>query len=209
MPTRNKKSRPTKGKIIVIKGGVETPKEVPLGEQPHGLPMPAFSGRPGILTGSNEPLGLGMLLFTNDAEVRRRAKLHSAEEVAIEGKWDMPACLRTLAKIAHGMMFATYDMGGVRPLLLDIILKGDVDEAWRLVGSAGPIPPPASASTHGRGVHQVRTDVVTMNDGTYRIVVNLRLFAEFGAPEYAIVAGEASINPALRPVDPPKRAKKI
>lgn len=194
MPTRRPKKRPTHAKILVIENGREEPKVVPLSEHPHALLMPEFDGLPAAISGSDIPLKIKMLAISNRAELQRRSAIHTTGSVAVDVRYDIPAVLRLLAKIAHGVMFAAYDTSHIRPLLLNIILKGDVGNAWHLIGNAEPLEP-ALPSGAISGLHKIRLQVARMVSGSFRIIVSIRLFAEFGAPTYAVVAGEADVNP--------------
>ena len=59
--------------------------------------------------------------------------------VAVDTQFVMAAFLRLLSEIAQGMRYAMFHMADVRPLLLDVISKGDVAEAWRY-NAQGQLP---------------------------------------------------------------------
>jgi hypothetical protein len=178
--------------------------QVPLDEHPHILIMPIISGRPAILTGSNDPWSEFRFPFHDRVETARRFALHG-EHVAVDTPFHMDAFLRLLAKIAHGMLFAEFEMAGIRPLLLNIIKEGETEEAWRLIGQEPFVVrynPFTRMISEGGGRPTgpiVQTTVEQAPDGRIVIVVRIRLFSEYGAPTYVVVAGESDTLPNFRP----------
>ena len=202
MPTRRPKDRPTQGKLFIIENGQERVKNVPLDEHPNVLAMPEFSVPPAHLTGSTRPPLIRMKMHSEQHEVHRLAQLQSDQAVMVGGSFNVDAFVRLLAKIAHGMMWISFDTERVRPLLLPIILAGETGDAWRLIGM-GELPMIPFSPAYGRGVHQVICDVASTQEKGNFIIVKMRLFAEWGAPAYTVIAGEADHVPPMRPPTPP------
>jgi hypothetical protein len=202
MPTYNKKERVTHAKLLVDPDGERAEKTVPLDEYPEILFMPEFHAFPGIITGDDSPIPVSHRASYNEQEVRRRARLHSRnKDVVVEKLFNFPAFIRTLAKIAHGMMFMTYDVADIQPLLLNIILRGDLENYWCKIGGSPPIgSPDVVASVHE---HRIRTQIVTQPMGEMWVMVSIHLFPHLNAPAYTLIAGRASQHPPQIPTKLP------
>ncbi len=194
MPTRRPSERPTHGKLYVHDGEKEEVREVPLDEHPNVLALPEFSAIPAYITGSlNPPLGR-MRMYGDAAEISRRTALHAGPTISIGGTFDNDAFVRLLAKIGHGMMWASYKTDNIRPLLLPVILDGQTADAWHFIG-AGFRPLPAFSHELGAGANLVRCDVVENPVAGVYILATIQLFAEWGAPSYSVICGEADSVP--------------
>jgi hypothetical protein len=199
MPTRRPDERPTHGKLFVHDGGKEKVREVPLSEHPNVLALPEFSAIPAYITGNLTPPFIAMRVYGDVDEIQRRAALHAEATIFVGGKFDMDAFVRLLAKIGHGMMWASYKTENIRPLLLPIILDGQTANAWHLIG-AGFRPIPKFSPDMGAGANFVRCGTVEIpNYGVY-IITTIQLFAEWGAPSYSVICGEADREPPNQPV---------
>lgn len=82
----------------------------------------------------------------------------------------------------------------IRPLLQPIILEGQIADAWHFIG-AGFRPLPTFSHEIGTGANLVRCDVVENPGAGVYILATIQLFAEFGAPSYSVICGEADSVP--------------
>jgi hypothetical protein len=195
MPTRRPAERPTHGKLYVHDGEHETVREVPLAEHPNVLALPEFSSIPAYLTGSLTPPYIRIKMQGNVDEVRRRTSLHAEPTISVGGSFDIDAFIRLLAKIGHGIMWASYKTENIRPLLLPIILKGQTAEAWHLIG-AGFRPLPEFTPDLGAGANFIRCEAVQVPNHGVCIIATIQLFVEWGeAPTYSVICGEADHVP--------------
>lgn len=91
---------------------------------------------------------------------------------------------RMIAKIAHSFVVAERGLESFTPLLPDLIL-GRSNTACHWIGGP-PVPlPPADP----KGGHKVELIHIDTPKGIRYVGANVRLFAQFGAPEYAAVVG--------------------
>jgi hypothetical protein len=197
MPTRRPGERPTHGKLLVYDTGSEEEKTVPLGELPSVLTMPIYDSEPAYISGKTTSHSFAMGQHGNFSEVIGRAKLHTSGDIAVNFTFDIPAFLRLLAKLAHGFMWATYEAADIRPLLLPIILDGNVDDAWKLIG-AGRKSNIELDPNLGAGGHLIQSQVCRTPTRGMFILITIQLFAEWNAPTYSVVTGECDRLPQQR-----------
>ncbi len=160
---------------------------VPVADYPGILALPSFDP-PGIVTGREPTVGTGLVmhhwLVTNDHDKRvKRLQDAGLKGVKIYEQFALAPFLRMLAKIGHAIAVAERGIDGFRPLLIDVILKGNASAPY-YVGSATTRTPPAEPmKTWAR-----------IEDRTFRgkqyVVVFFRLFAYLGTPVYTVVVGE-------------------
>lgn len=91
--------------------------------------------------------------------------------------------LRMIAKIAHAWTCGVEGVKNFRPLLTDLIL-GKTEVIRDFIGSEPSYPPAEPGRSHG-----LRTDYYRVNGVDY-VGANVRLFSDFGAPEYIVIVGE-------------------
>jgi hypothetical protein len=194
MPTRRPSERPRHGKLYIHDGENEEIREVPLDELPNVLALPEFGAIPAYISGGLNPPYIGMQMYGDAAEIRRRTALHTGPTISVGGTFDTDAFVRLLAKIGHGMMWASYKTENIRPLLLPIILDGQTADAWHLIG-AGCRSLPAFSPSLGAGANLVRCDVVENPGAGVYVIATIQLFAEWGAPIYSVICGEADHMP--------------
>jgi hypothetical protein len=199
MPTRRPDERPTHGKLFVHDNGKEKVRDVPLSEHPNVLALPEFSATPAYMTGSLAPPHIRLRMYGDADEIQRRADLHADATIFVGGRFDTDAFVRLLAKIGHGMMWASYKTENIRPLLLPIILDGQTADAWHLIG-AGFRPMPKLSPDLGAGANLIRCETVEIPNHGVCIIAAIQLFAEWGAPTYAVICGEADSLPPSQPV---------
>ena len=160
---------------------------VPVDDHPGVLILPSFDP-PGMVSGRAPTVGSGLVMhfwrITNDYD-QRIQRLHDAgiKGVKIHEQIALKPFLRMLAKIAHGMAVADYGIDGFRPLLIDVILKGDPSAPY-FVGSATDRTPPSEPMKTW-----ARTEVRSIGNKKY-VVAFFRLFAYLGTPVYSVVVGE-------------------
>jgi hypothetical protein len=112
---------------------------------------------------------------------------------------DMRVFSRMIAKIAHSAAVARLGLTGFNPVLKDILRETDRESRAILpfVGCKPPEPPqPTSAPDTAAHVLDHYTPEI---DGTTFVVVEVRLFANFGAPSYMVVVGTA-VGQTLPPI---------
>jgi HNH endonuclease len=120
-------------------------------------------------------------------------KIASAEDpaklgytrVGVRMKCDSKSFARMLAKVALGMAVAKYGVSGFVPLVRRLIVSAP-EEYGRWVGGyagTGRVDPPSSS------LHEVGGWVTDRAQGSL-IIVELRLFAEFGGPTNYVVVGK-------------------
>jgi hypothetical protein len=196
-PSRRPKSRPAKLPLTITKGRSERIEMVDVSDHPVTLVLPEYEYPPGILVNRTaDPVKFRPLFFqkqiNSDAIILSK---FAADSFAVGVQLDNHSFLRLLAKIAHGQMYASFDMSNVRPLLLDIILKGDTSTAGFLIGRGQPLGDfdPDGGSGNLAMMHSFPT-----SSGTHVIALRLRLFSNVqGAPTYLIVAGESQCEPTF------------
>ena len=111
----------------------------------------------------------------------------------------MDAFVRLLAKIGHGMMWASFKTDNIRPLLIPIILDGNTVDAWRLIG-AGCRPVGQFSPTLGAGANFVRCEIAETPDRGVFVITTIQLFAEWGTPTYSVICGETDHVPPAQMV---------
>jgi hypothetical protein len=160
---------------------------VPVDDHPGILVLPSFDP-PGMVTGRAPTVGTGLVMhfwrITNDHDERiQRLRDAGFKGVKMYKEIALNPFLRMLAKIAHGMAVADYGIDGFRPLLIDVILKGDPSAPYFVGCATDKIPPSVPMKTWAR------TEVRSIGSKKY-VVAFFRLFAYLGTPVYTVVVGE-------------------
>jgi len=182
MRTKRSHDRPKQLPLLVKRGGREIEIAIPAVEYPAILALPIFAP-PAQLTG--EPYASGIKLRDVSyvqlsglplAELHRR---YGYDYTGIQIEYQPVQFARGIAKIAFG--FAVLQLGLERIEDRHVVpaILGDASDIGRWVG--GHRSPPLSAST---GLHSI-----TLKVEAKEIQVFVRLFAQFGAPEYHVVVG--------------------
>jgi hypothetical protein len=186
MPTRNPEERPDFVHVNVGRGDGdnwhhEKSLEIPIGDFPRALCLPTLAP-PRVLTKDTAGDWNGSV-WTHIVE----EDLHDFH--AKYGCWPEVAKVhplfffRMIAKIAHAWTSGVEGIQAFRPLLTDLILGKN--EAIRDFIGGEPTTLPAEP---GRS-HSLRTDYYKI-DGVDYVGANVRLFSDFGAPEYIVIVGE-------------------
>jgi hypothetical protein len=185
LPTSHKRERPSELDVILVHNNNSTSTiKVPAGQHPTALVCARFH-LPGILDGKlpreDHPGVLWSAYDEKEAALLRRS--HSVKGHRLGSFNAAPFC-RMLAKIGHA--YAVARMGGVEkfePLLPDVIFnRTSTPSYW--VGGVFEVPP---VEPH---LHKLDLIDVYTPDGSTYVVVDIRLFANLGAPQYRVVVGK-------------------
>lgn len=182
LPTRNPQERPSELTLILSEGVNPIGElKIPASEFPlviPGLKLPA----PGILAGEkpHDRLVGEFVLIQNEAETRKY--LSDAGKGFRVATFNNHIFMQMLAKIAHSYAVAEWGFHSFRPLLLDLIL-GRSETASYWVGGSGRELPPDHLNLHRL---EIRRETLM---ATIYVVAYVRLFCNFGGPEYRIVVG--------------------
>lgn len=160
-------------------------------DYPIGLILPVY-GAPLILSGKDT---ISMGFWTNFLRVDAR-KLQRRYGLTT---WSPPRLdnedfFRLLAKIAHAHAVAVWGLDGFDPVLPEAILDEagpEVDARWRWKYIGGSMSEWPTVPV----LHEIQADSLVMHDDSRLAVVTLRLFGQFGAPVYRVVAGRLPPHP--------------
>ncbi|MGO4683868.1 hypothetical protein [Hyphomicrobium sp. 2TAF46] len=106
--------------------------------------------------------------------------------------WDNQMLCRMLAKIGHAFAAAELGSAKFRPILLDLICRGDTKSMSLIGGEPVQTIAPKSSS-----LHEIELGYQRSNGKTY-VVSRIRLFARYGGPRYYVVVGESLETPIAR-----------
>lgn len=180
---RGKKRRRNEARFsvrVVDENGQEAVEWHTLDEHPTVMMLPHFDA-PGILCGRPIGEGMPMTMFTRtfgDMDITTARSILSP-------RVDTVALCQLLAKIAHGFAVWRLGLGGFSPTLLDLIQDDGEDPGltryhW-IGGDMRTFAPVNTLHNLGWGVQRV--------DGTYYLVVGVRLFSFLAGPVYDAVVG--------------------
>lgn len=159
-------------------------------DHPDMLVLPVFSP-PGIILGRRPdeevPLqGLFMKAVTQDIEDRTSRLLSSGlEGVKMYREVKTLVLARMLAKVAHSYAVATLGINGFHAMLPGLIVRGEGNPGYLVGCVSNPVREPRADS------HLVELEVINVG-GRKLVAVWIWLYAYFGAPIYAVVAGESN-----------------
>lgn len=194
MQTRRPRLRSRSLALVLESNGIQRTIQVPPNEFPLYLPTPIFPP-PGMPTGAPESPGISAQLeFLHVAgpsfeEVVHR---HAADFAGARLNFSPLDFARTLAKIAFTAGVYTLGLAPFTNTPIRRVILGEDSSVSQWVGSwsGGPV-------NETKGLHAIKVRA----SGT-DIHVVLRLFAQFGAPEYHVILGPADpafINSAAWP----------
>jgi hypothetical protein len=187
MRSRRKKERSKTLPVVLEKGGIQRTIQVPPGEFPLYLPTPIFPP-PGLTVHRPSTPGIQShlkLIHVAGPSFAELSKRYPGEEfVGTRVTYAPEEFARMIAKVAY--CIGVYSLG-IAPLrespLRDVILgKNKFIGDW--VG--GWVNEPMNPE---QGLHSARLTATTNGDDLH---VALRLFAQFGAPEYHVALGRVS-----------------
>jgi hypothetical protein len=185
-PSRRKRDRPRQLPLSIKRGGKQEVVYLPVEYYPAVIGMPHFEA-PAYLEGQDGE-HLRTIGFTGvqiggppAAEVGRRL---SAQSIAFAAKFEpVGAFARLLAKIGYGcaVMAVGCDLSRLEDVYVLPLILGRADDIGRWVGGT------TDQAVAVSDLHDVKFSIV---DGD--LLVNVRLFAQFNAPEYIVVVGRTS-----------------
>lgn len=197
-PTRRPKERPAAIPVTVTHFTGSATHLVPVEAATALLPLPLFEV-PGVLASRNPGgdillIGHETIRFGIDPAVMAGAL--EAEEIVLQGSWDIVSFARMLVKIGVGFASAAC---GPLPLedvpLLGFLQTGDTREVSHWLGSAHvAVSPGLEGATH--------TAVLRVSDhptdaSTRLVSVQIKLFANSGAQGYEVVVASADRSSAV------------
>jgi hypothetical protein len=165
-------------------------------DHPPVFLMPAITNElPGILTGGvpTERVNLHYMIFGDADELRRLQIQNNGSLISVRVRFDHYAFFRMLAKIAHSFAVGEIGIENFDPELPDLILGRNPHLISYLIG--GSTEPSPHISFQFR--HEMQTSIATRGDVRFA-VIQLRLFASSGAPEYNVVVGRITNWPAVQ-----------
>ena len=183
MQTRRPQLRPKSLPLMLESNGVQRTIQVPPNEFPLYLPTPILSP-PGCLTDAPQSRGMSTeLKFLHLAgpsleEVGRR---HATDFAGARLNFSPPDFARTLAKIAFTGAVYVLGLAPFTKTPIRRVILGKDSSVGHWVGSWTGEPENEAKGLHAMKLRASGTD----------IHVILRLFAQFGAPEYHVVLGPA------------------
>jgi hypothetical protein len=183
LPTRNPEERPTELTLVLSRRTTPIGElRVPASEFPlviPGLKLPP----PGIFLGEkpHDRLVGEFVLIQNETEMKKY--LVEDQKGIRVATFNNHIFMQMLAKIAHSYAAAEWELYSFRPLLLDLILGRSQTASYWVGGSDRPLP-----SDHQSSLHRLELRREVLLATTY-VVAYIRLFCNFGAPEYRVVVG--------------------
>ncbi|MFK5977715.1 MAG: hypothetical protein QM488_02365 [Rhizobiaceae bacterium] len=186
-PTRRKKERPT---MLTLKNWINDDISETIEVEPQNYPsillLPKF-GSPGILDGKapNGQIVVG-------AWSGRRESNHNHRGRYQPKPFKADTFTLMLAKIAHSFVYANIELIELQKynqLLPDYILAKKPKLFGYLVGGSMKDTKPAPENI----LHEISLSRMTKN-GVEFLLVNIQLFANWGAPQYYAVFGHKPVN---------------
>lgn len=182
MRSKRPNERPSHLPIRVRRGGVEIEIQVPVDEYPAILALPIFA-QPGYLAGRSNSVGIDIVDTAQTqiaglplAELRRK---YSGDYLGVRLTYQPVKFARTVAKVAYGFTVLSLGLEHIADRYVLPALLGEANNIGRWVGCDGSSPLGPSSGLHA----------VTLRMEGKEIHVLVRLFAQFGAPEYHVVVG--------------------
>ena len=183
--SRHPKNRPTH---LPVRYGEEAEQRfVPIDDHPFILVMPRFP-EPGILTGTPPRPGVYRRLeaYADPVTVKKVASRHSVPSLNVDVEFNVKSFTLMLAKIAHGVAWATVGEDGFQPFLPDLIRLRNVNLMSYLVGEAQRF---VSIQASMERDNLIRVVLHPFSEG-HLILIGIKLFSAFPSPTYCVVAGK-------------------
>lgn len=204
LPSRRKKERPERLPLSVERKGKTVTEMLPVEDYPALIILPRF-GTPAYLDGREEVRirAVGQTTFqVGGRPFENLGRELSADGIEVSVSYEpVGAFARMLAKIAYG--FAVTAVGGDMTQFKEVYVLpavlGRSDDVGRWVGGDGDGEPAAVSD-----LHDIR---LTVRDGD--VLVRVRLFAQYGTPEYLIAVGRLATARSLADLDLPQGARWI
>lgn len=182
LPTRRPEDRPKE--LTLVLSEKTTPVEerrIPAQEFPlviPGLILPP----PGILTRDKPHDRLVGEFWIGHGDNKAREIMELTGRGVRLGTFNNHIFSQMLAKIAHSYAIAEWGFYSFKPPVLDLII-GNSQTAGYWVGGNGPVKPAYPDALHRL---ELKREMLL---GTEYVVAYIRLFCNFGAPEYRVVVG--------------------
>jgi len=182
MRSKRPNERPSHLPIQVRRGGKEIEIQVPVQEYPAILALPIFA-QPAYLAGRPSSSGIDVVGTAQTqvaglplAELQRK---YEGDYLGVRLAYQPVMFARAVAKIAYGFTVLSLGLEHIADRYVLPALLGEMSNIGRWVGCdrASPLGP-------STGLHAV---TLRMEDKEIHVMV--RLFAQFGAPEYHVVIG--------------------
>ncbi len=184
MQTRRPKRRPMTLPLVLESKGVQRTIQVPLTNFPLYLPILRLP-QPGAIAGGSNANNVSIKIdFMHIAGPSFESVSHSYSDVDFVGAritFHPEEFARTLAKIAFCAGVYTLGLTPLRNSPIRQVILGKDRDIWHWVGSWTGDPMNEAKGLHAMQVRAIGSD----------IHIILRLFAQFGAPEYHVVLGAA------------------
>jgi hypothetical protein len=181
---QSRRKRPETLPLILDSKGVQRTVQVPLADFPLYLPTPHLPP-PAIITGATVTqdvhVDLKFIHITGPSFSDFSQLYPDAEFAGARLSFSPELFVRTLAKIAFCTGVFTLGLAPLRQSPLRQVILGTDRDPWRWVGSWTGEP-----MTEPKGAHAIQ---VHASDSDIHVI--MRLFAQFGTPEYHVVLGEA------------------
>jgi hypothetical protein len=184
MQTRRPKLRPKSLALVVESNGVQRTIQLPPKEFPLYLPTPLLPP-PGCLAGalpSQQVSPKMAFLHLAGPSFEEVARQHAADFVGARLNFSPLDFSRTLAKVAFTAAVYVLGLAPFTNTPIRRVILGEDPSVNHWVGSWAGEPVNEAKGLHAMQVRASGTD----------IHVILRLFAQFGAPEYHVVLGSAA-----------------
>ena len=179
MRSRHKGSRPeTLSLIEVDSEGRERTRQVLVAEHPTYAALPVFEA-PATIRGADTPnlmVKSAWIKLVGSSTLGEASSRLNVPKVGVAVSVDAYAFARLLGKIAHGFVAAA-DLGDIETELPTAMFAAD-ESIGRWVGGAPDV------TIHDHALHGVQASLV---EGM--VHVRIRLFAQFGGPEYLVIGG--------------------
>lgn len=185
MPTRRKKGRPESLPYHIVKtpGQIET-IILPAHHLPRVLVLMKLAP-PTLLSGDTPTPNFfkgDIWIWYEPDDLRLMENVYGAKQ-HIPGKLAISELVQMIAKIAYAHAISKMGFGAFKPLVLDAIFnRTNIPSHW--VGGG------ADAPAIDGIMHQLRLDDDFRLNSRRYVVVDVRLFANLGAPTYSVFVGE-------------------
>jgi hypothetical protein len=189
---KRKSSKPATLPLTITENSKDRVVQMPVEDYPVIFNMPAF-GIPGIFAGGaggNQGVHGFRLVLLNYDPIKFHKK-HGFFSFA-SPHWDTHMLFRMLGKIGHSFAAAELGLPKFKPLLADLILKGDAAYFNHIGGEPDLARDPPSDSLHELGLGYQRAN------GKDYVVAKVRLFAKQMGPVYYVVVGESLEGPLAK-----------
>jgi hypothetical protein len=185
---RSKKKRPAPKTLPLTKtneGQQEETIEMPIADYPVILNMPAFGVPPVFFSGpGGNQVVYGFRIVILSFDHKKLLRDHGVGSFS-SVPWDTHLFFRMLAKIGHSFAAAELGLRNFKPLLQDLILKGDPELFNHIGGEPDLARDPMSNAAHMLALGYQRAN------GKDYVVAKIRLFAKQSGPIYYVVVGES------------------